>query len=276
MNNDTAIQTVPALANVADQLQIMTTVCGYADDKTPVKKALQEISVMSNGMSAAQIKEALNMIMDEIGNAYQVALSEFNERTGSEIDTISLQAFTDRYQAEVTEEHGGLKSMSSRIIEMGNELALAFGFSVPAPTAASNTPKPKKSVLKALKSLVVVEEARSNNLGEALGWLTPAVLKEEDQEVQQFLLIYNKYNETKSVDAVRAFVAKFPSFKDKDAAILQLIQTVMQEAYKQISVSDQIISKVNDDYNRTAKIVTVLLSKRDEVLKATKYLSDGK
>lgn len=270
MDNKTAISVVSEFADVETALQTVETICGYATDKTPVKKALQEIFVMSDE-TPKTIDESFDRIMDVIGGVYQTTMTAFNEETDSEIDTIDLKPFKERYDQEVKTEHGALKAMSARVIEMAGEMALGFGFVIPVPTYTAAAQKPKKSLLKSLRSLVVVDEAAgSRKNGETPSWLTEAVLNEADKDVQQFLLSYNKFNETKSIDAVRTFAAKF---KKDDEAIKALILDIAEEAYAQAALSDQIIANVTASFQKTAKVITVLLAKRDEVLTAKAYIT---
>lgn len=278
MDITTAITAVPGLGAVQAELQIVETVCGYAAQKTPLPEALQEVKIMS-GDTAATIKAACKNAMDVIGEHFEAVMTSFNDETGANVDAISLEPFKARFDDEINKEHAGLKAISARVVEMSSGLAVALNIPLPAATPASVAPtKPvvKKSIFSALKSLAFEETVSPATAGAGLvtppGWLTEAILHEDAAEVQKLILLNNKYNQTKSADALRAFASKF---KMNDTDLADLILTVLDEARKQIVLSDAIIANVTASYQKTEKIVTVLLAMRDQIIIANNYV-DGK
>jgi hypothetical protein len=278
MDIQLAISIVPEFADVESDLQMIETICGYAAEKKALKEAMQEIMIMSEGSSVATIKASCKAVMDVIGMIFEREMNEFNDATGASVDTVEIDQFKERFTEEVSVEHSGLKAMSAKVIEMCSTLALALNVPVPATAAAAATPaKPKKTFVDTLKKIGVFEKDAPRTTASAgaaiASWLTEAVLREDAPEVQKLILLHNKYNDTKSVDSVRTFAAKF---KMNDAALAELILDVLDDARKQITLSDAIVANVTADYQRTEKIITVLLAKRDETRTAMNFVSGSK
>jgi hypothetical protein len=262
-----AVSAIPELKAVEAELLIISTMMAYVTDKTLLKDALQEVKIMS-GWSVSSIKESCQAVMEVIASVFQTIMTDFNEETGSDIDSISIKPFKARFDEEI-EEQANLKAAAMYVMEIASRVALALNISVPA-SATTTIGKPRKSFGKAILSLVV-EEKRSKKASQVdSDWLTEAILREDSDTVQKLALMDKKLTQTGSPDALRQFAAKF---KMTDADLAKVILDVLDDARKQVYQSDSITNSVTFDFNAKERKITAVLKVRDDTNATMAFLS---
>lgn len=271
MDIKNALLVAPALKAVETDLQVVETICGYANEKTPLKNALQEVSIMS-GWSVETILASCRAVMETNAELFEGVKNDFDSETDSSIEEISLEPFKNRFDEEMKEQNH-LKEISSRVIEIASKLALALNIPVPAseaiPSGVSSTPR--KSFAKALKNAFFTDENSKAQVSAGdPGWLTEPLLEEGDSDVQKLILLNNKMDESKSPDAVRQFAAKF---KLSDADLAGVVLDVLDEARKQVVQSERIITNVTKEYGDTEKLLTVILEVMTDVNLAKSFVT---
>lgn len=274
MDINNVISVVPEFKDVEADLQVVETMCGYVAEKKPLAESLQEVKIMS-GWTPESIKISCQAVMKIVGTVYDLEMTKFDEETDSDIDVISLEPFKARFDEEIAEQTN-LKAISSRVMEMASALALALNIPVPASQINVNqtaSVEPKKSFFKSIKGLVFVDGPKKESQAQStsvLSWLTEPVLIEGSDSVQKLILLDNKYQASKSADAIRLFASKF---KMSDSDLAEVILDVIDDARKQIAQSDAIVVNVSSIYTRVEKLVTVLLTVRNSTNQAMNYVS---
>lgn len=269
-----AIETIPDLAAVEADLQVIATMSAYIADKSALKDALLEVKTMSK-WTPATIKASCNNVMEVLGSVFEKIMTDFNDQTGASVDTISLKPFKARFDEEVNDEQANLKAAAMHVIEMASRVAMGLNIPVPASANPSQQGKPRKSFLKALSSLIVEEVPTKGKKGgktieTPTAWLLEPILREDADAVQKLALMDQKLTKTGSPDALRAFAKKFGM---SDADMAEVIIDVLNDARAQIAQSDSITAAITPQYNLIEKVVTTILSVRDETNATVAYVT---
>lgn len=267
-----AIETIPDLQAVESDLQVIQTMSGYITESTPLKDAMLEVRTMKK-WSVESIKQSCKTVMEVLGSVFQTIMEEFNESTDSDIDQISLKPFKDRYLAELAE-HDNLKEAAKLVMEMASRVAVALNISVPASPAGAPVSKPKKSFGKALLSLVVEEKpvkgkSTKSKVGVPSAWLIEPVLLEDADSVQQLALMDKKLS-SGGVAAIQSFAQKFNKTQADLAAV---ILDALDDARKQIALSDSVTADVGAAYTAVEKKINTILDVRNGVNATNTYVS---
>jgi hypothetical protein len=273
MDINNAIVVMPELKAVEADLQVVETMCTYANEKKPLKDALQEVRIMSE-WTPETIKASCKSVMQVVAEVFEREMNDFNTETGADVANVSLEPFKARFDDEIAEQ-ANLKTLSSKVMEMASKLALALNISVPASsTMTSGTPtQHKKSFLTGVAHLFVedTDDKKTTTVSDdSPNWLTEPQLDEGSSTVQKFILLNNKFDEAKSADGVRQFAAKF---KMNDANLAEVILDVLEEARKQAAQCDAIVANVTNEYGRVEKLITVLLAVRSDTNQSMDYVS---
>ena len=204
-------------------------------------------------------------------------MAEFNDATGSNIDSISLAPFKKRFEREIDEQEN-LKAAAKLVMDMASRVAVAMNITVPASTPTKA--KPKLSFTAALKAMRIVEDDSTPSSKKSRGkksasvegptaWLIEPLLKEEAESVQMLALMDQKLTKGGS-EAIKAFATKL-DIKDQD--LTNQILDALEDARKQMAQSESIIAEVTAYYTLKEKQITVILNVRDGVASTNAYVS---